>query len=161
MAQVDYFLKIDGIEGESQDDRHRDEIDLLSMSWGLASSGTAVAAAGGGAGKVTFQDVSFTKRLDKATPQLFLHCAQGKHISKAVVFASRAGENRQEFYEITLSNCIVSSFQQGASSGDEIPIESFSLNFAKIEVSYSPQKEDGTLDSPVKAGWDLKANKAV
>jgi type VI secretion system secreted protein Hcp len=159
-AAVDYFLKIDGIEGESTDDRHKGEIEILSFSWGETNAGTHAAGGGGGAGKVSMQDIHFTMKMNKASPKLFLACATGEHIKEAVLVARKAGGDQQEYLKVKFTDLLVSSYQTGGSSGD-VPTDSFSLNFSKIEFEYKPQNPDGTLGAPVKAGYDLKLNKKV
>jgi type VI secretion system secreted protein Hcp len=162
MAAVDYFLKIDGIEGESQDSKHKGEIDVQSWSWGETQSGSHAAGGGGGAGKVVMQDFHFVMQINKASPKLMLACATGQHIPKAVLTCRKAGKEQQEFLKITMSDLLVSSFQTGgAGHSDVVPVDQISLNYAKIEVEYKEQKADGTLGGAVKAGYDLKANKQV
>ncbi|MEW6604192.1 MAG: type VI secretion system tube protein Hcp [Thermoproteota archaeon] len=163
-ASVDYYLKIDGIEGESTDARHMGEIEVLSWSWGEANAGVASRAGGGGGGvgKVNMQDFHFTAVMSKASPKLFEACAAGQHIKEAVLIARKAGGDQQEYLKITLNDVLISSYQTGGSSGDGgIPVDSFSLNFAKIEFEYKPQKPDGSLDTPIKTGYDLKLNRKV
>ncbi len=159
----DYLLELDGIKGESQDSKHKGTIEIESFSWGLSQSGSASRGAGGGAGKAVFQDIHFSTRLRSASPQLFLSCATGQHIKKAVLFVRKAGGDQQEYYKVTLEDILVSSYQQQGTSGgeDTAPTDAFSLNFAKIDLEYAPQRQDGALDAPVKAGYDLKANKKV
>ena len=162
MAAVDYFLKIDGIEGESMDKAHPKEIQLESWSWGETQSGSHAAGMGGGAGKVSMQDFHFTMPVNKASPKLMLACATGEHIKKAILTCRKAGKEQQEFLVYTFSDLIVSSYQTGGSHGANVlPTEQISLNFAKIETEYKAQKPDGSLDSPVKAGYDLKQNVKV
>ena len=162
MAAVDYFLKIDGIPGESQDAKHKDEIALESWSWGATQSGTYGAGGGGGAGKVSMQDFHFVMKVNKASPKLMLACASGEHIKKAVLTCRKAGTDQQEFLKITMSDILVSSYQTGGSAGsDLVPTDQISLNFSKIEFEYKEQKPDGTLGGAVSAGYDLKANKAM
>jgi len=157
-----FFLKLDGIDGESADDKHKGEIDLLSWSFGNTNSGTHATGGGGGAGKVHFQDIHFTAHTNKASPKLMLACASGEHIKKAVLVCRKAGKDQLEYLKITLTDVLISSYQTGGSGhSDVLPVDQFSLNFAKIEKEYKPQKADGSLDSPIKAGWDLKANKKV
>jgi len=155
----DAFLKIDGIEGESPDDKHKGEIELMSFTWGASQSGTAGYGGGAGAGRVNMQDFTCTKRFDKATPKLMLACCNGKHIPKALVTVRKAGEEQQEYLKITFSDVLVSSLEAGGSGGDEIPLESLALNYGKIELEYKEQKIDGTLGGTIKAHWDVKANK--
>lgn len=159
---VDYFLKIDGIEGESSDAKHKNEIEIESWSWGVSQTGSLATGGGGGAGKAQFQDFHFTTLISKASPSLFLRCATGEHIKIATLTARKSGENQQEFMHIKMEDVLISSYQTGGSSGSSIvPTDQVSINFAKIEYDYQPQKPDGTLDLAVRAGWDLKLNKKV
>jgi type VI secretion system secreted protein Hcp len=162
MASVDYFLKIEGIPGESSDAKHKGEIDVQSWSWGESQSGTHAHGGGGGAGKVSMQDFHFTMHVNKASPKLFLACATGEHLKSAELVCRKAGKDQQEFLKYKLTDCLVSSFQTGGSGGsDIIPVDQISLNFSKLEIEYKPQKADGTLDAAAKAGWNLKENKVV
>jgi len=162
MAAVDYFLKIEGIEGESQDAKHKGEIDLESWSWGETQSGSHSAGGGGGAGKVSMQDFHFVMRVNKSSPKLLLACASGEHFKKATLTCRKAGKEQQEFLKIVFSDLLVSSFQTGGSGhGDVVPMDQISINYSKMEYEYKEQKPDGTLGGAIKAGWDLKQNKAV
>ncbi|MDG3005786.1 Hcp family type VI secretion system effector [Paludisphaera mucosa] len=162
MAVVDYFLKIDGVDGESTDSKHKASIDVESWSWGETNSGDAATRGGMGAGKVAMQDFHFVMRVNKATPKLFEKCATGEHIKKAVLTCRKAGKDQQEYLKVTLEDLIVSSYQTGGSGhGEVVPVDQVSLNFSKIEFEYKEQKSDGSLGGSVKAGYDLKANKKV
>lgn len=162
MAVVDYFLKIDTIEGESQDHKHKAEIDLESWSWGASNAGTHAGGGGGGAGKVSMQDFHFVMKNNKSSPKLMLACASGQHIPKAVLTCRKAGGEQEEFLKVTMSDLLVSSYQTGGSGqGDIVPTDQISLNFSKIEFEYKEQKPDGTLGGAVKSGWDVKLNKKV
>lgn len=158
---VDYFLKIDGIEGESSDGKHKSEIDVESWSWGASQAGAGSFGGGGGAGKVSMQDFSFSMKVNKASPKLMLACATGDHIKQATLTCRKAGGDQQEYMKVVMSDILVSSYQAGGSVGSVIPMDQISLNFSKIEFEYKPQKADGSLDSPVKTGWDLKKNQKV
>jgi type VI secretion system secreted protein Hcp len=161
MAAVDYFLKIDGVDGESQDQGHKGEIEVLSWSWGESQAGQVAHGGGGGAGKVTMQDFHFTMRSSKASPKLFLACATGQHIKQAVLVGRKAGDKPQEYLKYKLTDILVSSYQIGGSNGGDSPSDQISLNFARLEVEYRTQNPDGSLGSPVSAGWDLKMNRSV
>lgn len=162
MAAVDYYLKIDGVDGESGDAKHKGSIEIESFSWGATQGGSFRAGGGGGAGKVSMQDFHFVMKINKASPKLMLACATGEHIKKAVLIARKAGKDQQEYMKVTFSDILVSSFQTGgAAHGDALPTDQLSLNFAKIEFEYKEQKPDGTLGGAIKSGYDLKANKAV
>jgi type VI secretion system secreted protein Hcp len=162
VAAVDYFLKIDGIQGESLDAKHKGEIALESFSWGETAAGSLVAGGGGGAGKVHVEDLHVVMKLSKASPLLFLACATGQHLKQAILTARKAGKAQLEFLVYKFSDVLVSGYHtSGSSSGDVVPMDQVAFNFARIEVEYRPQKADGSLDLPVKAGWDVKANKKV
>ncbi|MCL4180364.1 MAG: type VI secretion system tube protein Hcp [Verrucomicrobia bacterium] len=162
-AASDFFLKIDGIDGESTDEQHRAEIEIQSFSWGMSNSGTFSGGTGGGAGKVSMQDIHFTRRLDKASPLLMLACATGQHIPSAVLVCRKSGGDGKpvNYYKITLSDLIVSGVSTGGSSDDDRPMETLSLNFAKIEWEYVPVNADGGAGDPVRAGFDLRLNEPV
>ena len=159
MAAVDYFLKIDGIPGESNDHKHKDEIHVESWSWGETNGGSFAHDGGGGAGKVAMNDFHFVMKVNKASPKLFLSCATGTHIKQATLTCRKAGKEQQEYLKVTFSDLLVSSFQTGGSAGEVIPVDQISLNFAKIEVEYKPQDAKGQLGGAIKAHYDLKANK--
>ncbi|HET9738637.1 MAG TPA: type VI secretion system tube protein Hcp [Solirubrobacteraceae bacterium] len=159
---VDFFLRIDGIEGESTDSKHKGEIDVMSWSWGASNTGMAGVGGGAGAGKATIQDLHFTTKLSKASPRLFLACASGQHLKQAKLSAVKAGAKQAEFLTITLNEVLVTSYQTGGSeAADIVPMDQVSLNFAKLRMEYRGQKADGSLDAPIVAGWDVKTNVKV
>lgn len=158
MAQVDYFLKIDGVDGESKDAKHKNEIELFSFSWGETNSGSTSTGGGAGVGKVVSQDMQVVKRVDKASPRLFIACATGEHFKKAILVARKAGVEQQEFLKLSFEDLVVSSYQL-ASATDTVPMDQVGLRFVRLEVSYRPQKADGSLDAEVKQKFDFAANK--
>ena len=160
MAAVDYFLKIDGIPGESQDSKHKGEIELESFSWGAVQTGVHGAGGGAGAGKVQMQDFQFTTQMSKASPALFLACATGQHMKEARLAGVKAGAMQQEFLTWKFSDVLVSGYQTAGSEGD-IVMDSVSLTFSKVKVEYKAQKADGSLDAAVSAGFDVAANKKL
>jgi type VI secretion system secreted protein Hcp len=160
MAAFDYFLKIDGIPGESQDDKHKDEIDVLSWSWGETASAPIHSGSGGGAGKVEMGDLHVTATVSKASPALLLACASGKHAKSAVLTGRRGGGKGQlEFLTFSLTDVLVSSYQTGGTTA-EAPVDAISLSFSKLEVVHRQQSAKGGVGATTRAGWDRKANKA-
>ena len=153
-----YFLKIDGIPGESLDAKHKDEIEVQSWSWGETQE-HAPSPSGGGGAKVAMTDLHVSTTISKASPQLLLACASGKHVKSAVLTGRRAGKAQADFLTFSLSDVLVSGYQTGGATADA-PLDSISLSFSKIEVSYQAQTAKGTLAPAVRAGWDVKANKA-
>lgn len=162
MAAVDYFLKITGIEGESKDSKHKGEIELQSWAFGHQQTGTESSGGGGGAGKVSAGDFHFTMKVSKASPKLWLAVATGEHYKTAVLVARKAGKEQQEYYKWTFTDLIVTNFQTGGSAqGDPVPVEQCSVNFAKGEVEYKEQNEDGSLGGSTKAGYHYKEQHVV
>jgi len=155
---VDMFLKLDGIKGESQDHKHKDEIHIESFSWGMNQLGTHGAGGGGGAGKVSVHDISISKLVDKSSPELMLHCCNGKHIPSGLITVRKAGETQLEYLKIKLTDLLISGVQ-AAGHGSELLKESLTLNFAKFHVDYQPQGADGKAQGgPIMMGWDVKQN---
>jgi type VI secretion system secreted protein Hcp len=159
MAQEDYFLKIDGIKGESQDDKHKDEIHVSSFSFGVTNTGTGGSNLGSGGGRANVQDLHFTKVVDQASPNLFLACATGKHFDTATVTVRRAGETPQEYLVYDLEEVFVSSISISGHEGGGIAQESCSLNFSKVTLTYTPQNPDGSPGAANPKSYDVKANK--
>ena len=157
---VDIFLKIEGIAGESQDEKHRSEIDVLAWSWGLAQSGTTHMGPGAGSGKVAVQDITFTKYCDKATTNILKYCSNGKHIAKALLTIRKAGGDAPvEYFKLDMNDLIVSSYATGGSAdGLDRLQETVTLNFRKFTVTYTEQTQQGTPGAATEATWDIAAN---
>jgi type VI secretion system secreted protein Hcp len=162
----DAFLKVEGIPGESTDDKHADWIEILSYSAGVSQTASASASSGGGASaeRADFQDFSVVKTLDKASPKLAVACADGTHIPTVTLELCRAGGDKLKYMEYKLGNCIVSSCRPGGSSGgaETLPLEEVSFNYGKIEWTYTQQQRaDGSGGGQVAGGWDLEKNARV
>jgi type VI secretion system secreted protein Hcp len=170
-SHSDYFLKLDGVPGESQDKTHKDEIAVLHWSIGAAQPSVASSGGtGGGAGKVKFQDFHITKLVDKASPKLMVACASGQHFTNLLFTARRAGGTQADYWTMKLQNVLVSSYETNSgfdgssggavASGDKygMPVESVSFNFGKIDITYNTQNPDGTKGAAIAGGWDLQQN---
>lgn len=157
---ADIFARIGDIKGESRDAKHKDEIEVLSFSWGMSDTGGAAAGGGAGAGKATFQDLTLVHSVDKASPILMLACATGKHIKDATITCRKAGGGQQEYLIIKLKDVTITSLSQNGGAG-QVPTETVSLTFAQVELEYRPQKPDGSLDDAVVFNYDIKANKPL
>ena|SRR5581483_150489 len=160
----DAFLKIDGVNGESKDSVHQNEIDVMSYTWGGSQPTGSTYGGGGGVGKFNAQDLTITKRMDIASPNLFQNCASGKPFDSAVLTIRKAGGGSPvEYLKYTMTNVIVTSFQNSGMAGgtEDVPTEHVSLSFSAITVDYTQQDETGTASGNASAGWDLKANKAA
>ncbi len=152
---VDIFLKLGDIKGESLDSKHKDEIEIESFSFGQAGD---VNDAGQRPGKISMQDFHFAIPTSKATPKLMEKAAKGDKVVSGDVYAQlivrKAGANPVEYLKVKFYDVMISSVQNGVAASDQVPIDQFTLWFGKIDFSYSPQKPDGSLDSPVFFKWD-------
>jgi type VI secretion system secreted protein Hcp len=155
---TDIFAKIGDIKGESIDSKHKDEIEVLSWSWGLAQSESAGPGGGGGAGKTSFSDFNFVHRIDSASPLLMRACATGEHIKEATVINRKAGKGQQEYLIIKMNDILITSVQPAVTNAEAV-MESVSLQMAKVNLEYKPQKADGSLDAGVFFKYDIKASK--
>ncbi len=171
MAVADYFLKLDGIDGESKDSKHKNEIDIISFEFKATQSGTSITGGGAGKGKVLAEDLIVRKYVDKSSPKIYQRCCSGEPIKTLTLTARKAGKDQQEFYKLTLTDVLVSSFQHGgaqggqtavtadAAGGDWFPVEFVKFNYSTIELGYKEQQADGTLSGETKGTWDFKGNK--
>jgi type VI secretion system secreted protein Hcp len=159
---IDMFLDLPEIPGESQKDGHEGQWDLLSYSEGVVQQGSFdIGGKGGGSGKAEFQDISLVKYVDKASPMVFQACAAGTHFGKATIYVRKAGEKPLEYLKVELQDLIVSSVQNsGAASGDS-PMESITMNCAKITKTYVEQDATGGAGKTVTAGYDIRVGEKV
>lgn len=160
-ASISAALEIDGIEGESTAGGHEGAIDILTWSWGVSvdapSNPTRPVV-----GRPAFTDLTFSAATSKASPTLMLTCAQGKHLKSAILYVwktTREGE-QHEFFKITLTDVLITNFQQSGSDGTQLA-EQFNLSFAQIVMEYRVQKADGSLGETIKTGWDVARNRAI
>ena len=155
----DIFAKLGDIKGESLDSKHKDEVEVLSWSWGVQQSGTMAHGGGGGEGKASFNDFNFTHHVDKASPVLLKACATGEHIKEATITVRKAGKGQQEFLIIRMNDIVITSVALSAAGDAAATAESVALQFAKVDLEYKPQKPDGSLDAGVFFKYDIKSNK--
>ena len=154
---ADIFAKLGDIKGESLDSKHKNEIEVMSWSWGLTNE-VSLAGSGAGQGKAKFRDLSFTHKIDKASPALLRACATGVHLKEATITHRKAGKGQQEYLVIKMNDVIITAMTD-TDSDDGDSVEMVSLAFAKIDVAYKPQKADGSLDAGIHFKYDLKTNK--
>jgi type VI secretion system secreted protein Hcp len=159
---VDIFLKLEGVNGESKDQSHSSEIDVIGWTWGLSNTGTAHVGGGGGTGKANFHDLSVTKFVDLASTAIMLSCAKGKHFTKATLTCRKAGgEAPLEYLKIEMEQVMVTNVQHGGSSNDERTTEVVSLNFEKLKVTYEEQTKTGAAGGKPDFKWDILKNDTV
>jgi type VI secretion system secreted protein Hcp len=164
MALFDAFLKIEGIDGESTDDKFSGWIQIESFSWGESNAHTVSSATkGAGSGKVDMQDLHITKTTDSSSPTLFLDCANGTHYGSITLKCREAGGNQIEFLTYELGQPLFcSSFQMSGSQGMNRPSESLTISYGTIKMTYQAQSSaDGSAQAPVVNGWDVTKNKKM
>jgi type VI secretion system secreted protein Hcp len=184
MATHDHFLKLDGIDGESQDSKMKGQIDVLSFAFHAIQGGTSAVGGGGGKGRVALGDLTITKNIDKASPALFQYCCSGQPITKAVLTSRKAGKDQQPYYVVTMTDVLVSSHATGNTgntspspsptaigtrqtptsnmpSDDWLATEDITLNYSTISIAYSEQGADGSVKGAITKGWDAKGNKII
>ena len=144
MAQEDYFLKIDGIKGESQDDKHKDEIHCRSFSFGVTNAGTGGSNLGSGGGSANMQDMHFTKTIDKSSPNLFMACATGKHFATATLTVRKRRREAAGISDLQADRSVYFVHQHQRPRRRRHRAGERSLNFSKVEMTYTPQNADGT-----------------
>jgi type VI secretion system secreted protein Hcp len=150
-----YFLKLDGIAGESTDAKHKDEIELVSFSWGVAQA-VSGGASGRGAGKAQLKQFEFLVRVSKASPALFLAAVSGRHLKDASLSVRRSTKAAFDWLKVKFSDVLITSYEQAGD--EEAPHELVAFDFARVELQVTPQAPRGAAGTPVSAGWDLSKN---
>jgi type VI secretion system secreted protein Hcp len=160
---VDAFMKIDGIDGESQDSKHKGEIEILGWVGHVENIGSAHSGGGGGTGRSVHHGFKFAKLVEKSSPKLMQACASGEHLKKAEFVVRKAGKEQQEYLKITFSDVLISGFRhlEHLEPTSNLPRDGFELSYGKAEMEYKEQKADGTLGGAIKAGWNVKERKSV
>ncbi len=161
---IDVYLSIDGIKGESNDDRHKDWIECRSVSFGVEQPKSATASTSGGhtAERCEHRDIVVAKLADLSSPILLQTCAAGRTIPKARLEFMRAdgqGE-RVKYFEIEIENVLIGAVSPAVQEGD-ILSEEVSLKFSKVKWKYTQQKIGGGAGGNTSGGWDLSTNRIV
>jgi type VI secretion system secreted protein Hcp len=155
---IDIYLKLGTIKGESIVSGFEDQIQISAWSWGMSQSGTTHAGPGGGAGKVSVNDISLQHNMDAASPNLVVACCTGQHFDTATLTMRKAGGSPLDYVVLEMTEVLVSSVSHGA-SGDDTISENFSLNFASFKFSYQPQDKKGAKKGGAITGnYDIAAN---
>lgn len=157
---MDMFIKIGDLKGESRDKVHKEEIDVLAWSWGMSNSGSAHMGGGMGAGKANVQDLSFTKYIDKSSPDLMNATCTGKHYPDATLVVRKAGTTPLEYVTITMTEVMITSVSTGGSGGEDRLTENVTLNFAKVKVDYKEQTPTGAAGATPSMVYDIAQNTA-
>jgi type VI secretion system secreted protein Hcp len=156
----DNFIKIGDIKGESADATHKEEIEILSWSWGASQSGSSQSSAGSTAGKVNCQDLTFTKLLDlSSAPMVKAVCAGTSFPAATLTLRKASGDGKGvEYLKILLKNVLISSYSVGGSGGHDSTMETVSLNFGMVTYTYTAQNAAGGAGKSIPVSWNIPAN---
>jgi type VI secretion system secreted protein Hcp len=157
---TDMYLWIDGVPGESTDDRHRDWIEIVSFDSKVSTAASGATSGGGSTSVAEFSEITVGKVIDKATPLLHKHCCSGRHISQVVIELCRAMGEKQVYMKYTLDDVIVSSVGP-VTVAPTSQLEQVSFRFGRIRWEYTPTEVDGSSGATVQEGWDLAQNRAL
>ena len=163
--QGDFYLKIEGIKGETNKQGLADYMEIISFRWGGKHSGSFQRDEGGATGKFTGSDFEFVMKTNTASPELMQACANGKHFTRATLVCRKAtGHDPMDYLKVVLSPVIISNFETGFAPdkalGDPVVVDQISLNFGKIVFEYKPNKDDGTPGPAREGGYDLQKGRS-
>ena len=157
----DMFIKIGAIKGEAQDSIYKGAdgwIDVLAWSWGASNSGSTHVGSGSGTGKANFQDISITKYIDKADPDLLKATAKGTHHPEAQLVVRKAGDTPLDYLIIDMTDVLITSYSTGGSGGEDRLTANVSVNFGAFKVKYTEQMKDGSAGDQPEFAFDIAAN---
>ncbi len=157
----DFYVKIDGISGESKDSKHSGQLDVLSWAYAVSQSSSSHTGGGGGVGKANFSDLVFTHYVDKATANLIKYCAGGKHVASVELSCCKVGDGQQEYMKVTLTDVLITHVRPIGATNSPRVIEEVGLSYSKIKVEVKEQNGDGSMGATVTGAWDVKQNKAA
>lgn len=156
---ADAYVKLQGIDGESTDAKHKNWIEVLNFNLSASNPVTVGSGVGGlSAGRVQIPGFSFTKRVDKATPAIFNKCCSGDPIPKVEVEICKHSGDKHCYLKYIFTNAMISSTSPSGFGGEEIATEGVSIAFGKIEIEYTPTGHDGKPGTKVPTSWDLTKN---
>ncbi len=143
----DIFLKIQGIKGDSTDDKHKEWIEVLSYKHSIDNpSGGALTSVGAYVGaKANHHDFTIVKKLDSASPALFQYCHLARHISQVQLELCRAMGDKTPFMKYTFKEVVISSVQpEGAQdTKDVLPLETIGIRYVQIALEHTPTDPTG------------------
>lgn len=150
------YMKVPGIDGESRRADHEDEIDILSIDWGMVQAATMQIGSGRTRSRATVNPISITKEYDASSPYIALACMQGKSFDEIVLsFRKDSGDTHLDYLTITLTNVVISSYNMsGTAMGDAIQ-DSVGLSFESIKVLYTVQADDHSSGDEHEIEYDV------
>ncbi|TWT82341.1 hypothetical protein CA13_38030 [Planctomycetes bacterium CA13] len=153
------YIKFDGVNGESRDKDHKDWSDLLTFSQTIHKPGGSATGATRRRGDTIMDDIQCTKELDKASPKTAEAVCNGKVFPKVEIdlTASYTDGGRVTYFRYELMNVSVTGYDVGGSGqAEDVPTETFSLNFEEIKVTYAEADTAGKVKGNVEYGWKVE-----
>ena len=148
-----WWMKMESIPGEATDPAHPGWIDVDSFTFGISRQ----AGLPGGNASVQLTDAKVNKKVDKSSPLLMLGCCTGQHYPEAMLEYTRAtGGGDRVYLKVKMCDCVISSYALSGGGGNSLPVDSLSLNFTKIEMTYIPYDSAGNPGAPVTAVCDIR-----
>ncbi|WP_062064915.1 Hcp family type VI secretion system effector [Cellvibrio sp. OA-2007] len=157
----DFFIKIEGIAGESKDSKHAGQIDVLNWGYAVSQSSSANTGGGGGVGKAHFSELVFTHYIDKSTPNLMKYCASGKHVPSVELSCCKVGDGQQEYMKVVMTDVLITHVRPTGDSSSPRVMEEVGLSYSTIKVEVKEQNANGSMGAAVTGAWDVKQNKAA
>jgi type VI secretion system secreted protein Hcp len=142
---VHMFMKIDSVQGESEDSTHSQQIEVTGWNWGASQTGSAASGKGAGTGKASVNDLTYTAYVDRSVPTLLNMCLLGTPFNSATLSICKAtGGDTLDYLVVKMSSGLISGVTFTGNPGDELQAVNVSLNFSAVEVDYTPQTQGGT-----------------
>ena len=157
----DFFIKIEGIAGESKDSKHAGQIDVLNWGYAVSQSSSANTGGGVGVGKAHFSELVFTHYIDKSTPNLMKYCASGKHVPSVELSCCKVGDGQQEYMKVVMTDVLITHVRPTGDSSSPRVMEEVGLSYSTIKVEVKEQNANGSMGAAVTGAWDVKQNKAA
>jgi type VI secretion system secreted protein Hcp len=162
MENSNIILKIGDLKGSCTLDGYKDLIECDSWSFSVAqpTSGSKSGSERTAANPI-FSDISLTKEADISSTSLMRLCTLADEVAKAeITILRKADTDNKPLIVINLDKVIVSNYVI-QSSGLSRPVETITLNFVIMKMTYHHQSNDGKVTGSADFGYDLSLNTKV
>jgi len=154
------YLKLGDIKGESHDSEHTGWIDIMSFNWGMSQSASSHLKTGATNARCSVNDVQIVKDLDVSSTKIMEFCTTGTPIAQAIIDFCLAGGKQVCYFQMTMDQVIISSYNLSGTGSDEQLNEVITLNFSKYKVEKWEINNDTLARGKSQVGaFDIRANK--
>ncbi len=114
---------------------------------------------GAGAGKVTFNPFSITRKIDKSSPTLFSMACSGTPFEEVVLGLrkSSGGTTTGRVYLVFRFKLVAVKTISWAYD-DESPKETVTFEYGGLQIHYSQQEASGKMKAQISGGWNRVRN---